>query len=153
MRLFVLIILISACTAKLLHLIQTPREKPVCYNNDTGPIWAIICKNTEHGEVPGSLNGYGEAYYPWGGHRHRCNDFKVISGKLVSSRVFSPSLCPNRPSAYQTNDHQYYFSAVAKSSFGWVVGKANSAGTSAWFYVYGEESKINSSDIEFFLVC
>ena len=115
---------------------------------DTGAAWAIICKNTPYGNVPGKRDNPGGAYYPWGGKEHRCHSYDLVGGKLIHVSQEIPCSC--EPKGYQTNDHQYYFNVVIDGIHGLVPGKATEDLKHAW-YSWGGKDWYASKN--FYVVC
>ena len=150
MRVFVMTSLFTACFAKL-HLFQKPDTFALGVIYGQGPLWAVICKKTGHGDVPGYLNSHGEAFHPWGQKNNKCSDYEVVSGVLISSKFFKTSDCEAR--GYQTNDRDKYYNAVIPTKYGWIPGKANGTATSAWYYYDRREYRVNSFNDDFYMIC
>ena len=120
----------------------------VGFQYDTGAAWAVVCKGTEHGNVPGKRDNRGGVYYPWGGKERRCNDFEVVYGELVYFTSPIPADCPAR--GYQNDTKKNLYNAVIVSKHGMVPGKANLDLSWAW-YPWG--SKEHGVTDQFYIIC
>ena len=118
------------------------------FQYDSGAAWAIICKKTPYGPIPGKLDGRGGAYYPWGGRETVCSDYDIMSGTLVYYTEPLPAGC--KPQGYQSNDHQGYYNAIIVSKHGYVPGKTDSRRRNAWYPWGTQEHHVRSN---FYIIC
>ena len=130
--------------------IQGPIDgiKALGFQYDSGAAWSVLCKETEHGTIPGKRDHQGGVYYPWGGQEHVCNSYDIISGKLIHHLV--PLVPGCEPKGFQTNDNSKYYNAVVNGAHGMVPGKANTDLTMAWYSWGGQEHFVKD---DFYVVC
>ena len=118
------------------------------FQYDSGPAFAILCKGTPYGTVPGKLDGAGGAYYPWGWQEHKCESWEQVHGILYSNKVSLPENC--EPKGFQTNDNNKYYNAVVQSDKGLIPGKASQDLKFAWYSWGGKETPVTDN---FYVIC
>ena len=123
-------------------------ESATGFQYDSGAAWAILCKGTPWGNIPGKLDGRGGAYYPWGGVERGCSSYDVVSGTLVYYTEPLPAGC--QPKGYQSNDRQHYYNAIIVSNDGNVPGKADASRTNAWYPYDTHEHHVTAG---FYIIC
>ena len=122
--------------------------KALGFQYDSGAAWAALCKETEHGTVPGKRDSKGKVYYPWGGKEHKCKSFDLVGGKLIHHLMALPDGC--QPRGFQTNDKKKYYNAVINGAHGMVPGKASFDLKMAWYGWGGKEHYVRS---DFYVIC
>ena len=115
---------------------------PVGCENKEGPIWSIICKS-QHGTVPGKMDVYGKANYPWGGKEWPCPKIiEAVRGPLITSSQINTNKC-------RAQGHQYdsgiYYAALITSQHGLIPGKANLDRGMAWYSWEGKEIPVTKN--------
>ena len=118
------------------------------FGYDIGSLWAIVCKRTANGDVPGKRDKHGKVTYPWGGLEYSCYQWVAVFGQLIHCTAPFPDYCLNR--GFQTNDQNQYYNAVIVSSHGMIPGKANHSLTAAWYGWEGKEYMVND---HFYVIC
>ena len=123
-------------------------ESATGFQYDSGAAWAILCKDTPWGNIPGKLDNRKGAYYSWGGVEKECSSYDIVNGVLVYYTEPLPDCCA--PRGYQTNDRQNYYNAVIVSNDGNVPGKADSSRTNAWYPYDTHEHHVTAG---FYIIC
>ena len=127
---------------------KTTLKNAMGFQYDSGPAFAILCKGTPYGTVPGKLDGAGGAYYPWGWQEHKCDSWEQVHGVLYTNKATLPDNC--QPKGFQTNDNNKYFNAVIQSDKGFIPGKASEDLKWAWYSWGGKETPVTDN---FYVIC
>ena len=119
------------------------------FQYNSGALWAAICKDTPHGDIPCKVHSSNGSHYSWGGQEYRWNNsYQIVYGELVSNKAKRPCKC--KPKGYQFDDEKRYFNAVIPSKHGLVPGKANLKRTMAW-YPWGQKEYFVQD--HFYIIC
>ena len=139
----------SASASSNLDTLMYKSQRPaIGFQYDSGAAWAVVCKNTAHGNVPGKKDNRGGAYYPWGGKEWRCNDYDMVYGRLVYYTDPMPDNCQSL--GYQNDTRKSLYNAVVISDMGMIPGKANLDLSWAWFPWGSREHGVRD---RFYIIC
>jgi hypothetical protein len=127
------------------YLIRSPGNPPawaLCpgkQHDNPNRLYAVIC-HTQYGDIPGKAIG-NQAWFPYGGDEHLCNDFSYISGGQGFQRN-SGSTPPNAcPLGHQNDSHGTVYVALAHTQYGDIPGKAKD--NTCWYPYGGKEHLTN----------
>jgi len=118
-----------------------PMTVPTGHQSDGAGKLYLALAHTPHGDIPAKAKG-NQAWYPYGGQEHTCNNFSWISVPGYSLVPNTNSGAPWNAISGRQNDGAQVWAAIANTSHGQIPAKAS--GSTAW-YPYGGKEHTTSS--------